>query len=154
MIFIAVSAAVFLIDAVIKAYIDRKYARFVRHPKCGGRVIIEKYYNDGAAGNFLADKPKVMRAIHTVLMMFVAAVYYFMLRLPNGNVAKTGIALIAGGGLNNLADRYRKGHVVDYVRFPFGPEKFRRLIFNVSDFFIFMGTALAVIGAAELEIGD
>ena len=34
------------------------------------------------------------------------------------------------------------GYVTDYVSFRFGPEKFRRLVFNVSDFCIFFGLAL------------
>ena len=57
------------------------------------------------------------------------------------------IAMLAGGGLSNLYDRYTKHHVVDYVRFQTGPKWFRRIIFNVSDFFIFIGAVLAVIGS-------
>ena len=60
---------------------------------------------------------------------------------------KTGLAMLAGGGLSNLYDRYTKHHVVDYVRFQTGPKWFRRIIFNVSDFFIFIGAVLAVIGS-------
>ena len=52
-----------------------------------------------------------------------------------------------GGGLSNLYDRYTKHHVVDYVRFQTGPKWFQRIIFNVSDFFIFIGAVLAVIGS-------
>ena len=55
--------------------------------------------------------------------------------------------MLAGGGLSNLYDRYTKHHVVDYVRFQTGPKWFRRIIFNVSDFFIFIGAVLAVIGS-------
>lgn len=55
--------------------------------------------------------------------------------------------MLAGGGLSNLYDRYTKYHVVDYVRFQTGPKWFQRIIFNVSDFFIFIGAVLAVIGS-------
>ena len=55
--------------------------------------------------------------------------------------------MLAGGGLSNLYDRYTKHHVVDYVRFQTGPKWFQRIIFNVSDFFIFIGAVLAVIGS-------
>ena len=55
--------------------------------------------------------------------------------------------MLAGGGLSNLYDRYTKHLVVDYVRFQTGPKWFRRIIFNVSDFFIFIGAVLAVIGS-------
>jgi signal peptidase II len=56
------------------------------------------------------------------------------------------MAILAGGGLSNLFDRYTKGYVVDYLRFPFGPKKLRRIIFNVSDFFVFMGALLTAAG--------
>ena len=54
---------------------------------------------------------------------------------------------VAGGGfadstMSNWYDRHKRGYVTDYVSFRFGPEKFRRLVFNVSDFCIFFGLAL------------
>ena len=68
------------------------------------------------------------------------------MRVTGKTLAKTGLALLLGGGLNNLYDRYRKHHVVDYIRFGIGPKWFRRIIFNVSDFFIFLGALLTVAG--------
>lgn len=88
-----------------------------------------------------------MTAIHSVIMVFVAVVYYFAMRMTGKKLTKTGLAMLAGGGLSNLYDRYTKHHVVDYVRFQTGPKWFRRIIFNVSDFFIFIGAVLAVIGS-------
>ena len=55
---------------------------------------------------------------------------------------KLGLALTIGGGMSNWYDRHKRGYVTDYVSFRFGPEKFRRLVFNVSDFCIFFGLAL------------
>ena len=128
-------------------YIDKKYARKVKNPRLGGMICIEKFYNKGATLNLLAKHPKVMTAIHSVIMVFVAVVYYFAMRMTGKELTKTGLAMLAGGGLSNLYDRYTKHHVVDYVRFQTGPKWFRRIIFNVSDFFIFIGAVLAVIGS-------
>lgn len=147
MIYFAITAAIFSLDFFLKKYIDKKYARKVKHPRLGGKICIEKFYNKGATLNLLAKHPKVMTAIHSVIMVFVAVVYYFAMRMTGKELTKTGLAMLAGGGLSNLYDRYTKHHVVDYVRFQIGPKWFQRIIFNVSDFFIFIGAVLAVIGS-------
>ena len=147
MIYFAITAAVFTLDFFLKKYIDKKYARKVKNPRLGGIICIEKFYNKGATLNLLAKHPKAMTVIHSVIMVFVAVVYYFAMRMTGKKLTKTGLAMLAGGGLSNLYDRYTKHHVVDYVRFQTGPKWFRRIIFNVSDFFIFIGAVLAVIGS-------
>ena len=134
-------------DFLIKRYIDKKYARKVEHPRLKKKIILEKYYNDGATLNFLADRPKWMKMIHTIVMAGVCIVYYFVLRLTGKPLSKTGMALLAGGGFSNLLDRYTKGHVVDYFRINVGPKRLRNIVFNISDFFIFIGALLAVIGS-------
>ena len=134
-------------DFFLKKYIDKKYARKVKNPRLGGMICIEKFYNKGATLNLLAKHPKAMTVIHSVIMVFVAVIYYFAMRMTGKELKKTGLAMLAGGGLSNLYDRYTKHHVVDYVRFQTGPKWFRRIIFNVSDFFIFIGAVLAVIGS-------
>ena len=147
MIYLAITAAIFALDFFIKKYIDRKYARKVKHPRLGGKICIEKFYNKGATLNLLAKHPKIMTVIHSVIMVLVAVCYYFIMRFSGKQITKTGLAMLAGGGLNNLYDRYTKRHVVDYIRFQIGPKWFQRIIFNVSDFFIFIGAVLAVIGS-------
>lgn len=150
MVFLIITIAVFLLDFVVKRYMDRKYARKVRHPRLGGKIIIEKYYNSGATLNLLAKRPMLMKWIHTIVMIFVCVVYYFVLRFSGRTLGKTGMALLTGGGLSNLFDRYTKGHVVDYFRINIGPKWLRRIIFNVSDFFVFIGAVMAVLGS-EIE---
>ena len=88
-----------------------------------------------------------MRTLHTVIMFFVGVLYYFLLRMPGHRLSKTGASLLVGGGLNNLLDRYTRGYVVDYVKFNFGPKWLRGIIFNISDFCIFIGAFLSVVGS-------
>lgn len=148
--YLFLAAGVFLLDFILKSYIDRKYARKVQHPRLNGAITLEKYYNSGAALNLLARKPKFLKFLHTVLLIAVGTVYYFVLRYSNRPVTKTGLSLLLGGGLSNLFDRYTKGHVVDYFRISIGPKWLRRIIFNVSDFCIFIGALLAVLGAEDI----
>jgi signal peptidase II len=147
MIFLIITFVAFGLDMGIKAYVDRKYARLVSHPHLQGKVVVEKFYNKGAALGFFAGCKSLVKAIQTCGMVAVAVAYYFVLRLSGRSLGKVGMALLAGGGLSNLVDRYQKGYVVDYVRFGFGPKWFRRLIFNVSDFFVFIGAVLTALDA-------
>lgn len=149
MIYLSLAVGVFLLDFFVKRHIDRTYAASVRHPRFGGRIILEKYYNDGAALNFLAKHPKQMRALHTAVILAAGAVYVITLRSLGKPLEKTGLSLLIGGGANNLLDRFAKGHVVDYFRIRIGSKRLERIIFNLSDFFIFIGALLAVIGSEQ-----
>ncbi len=149
MIYLFLTAGVFLLDFFIKRRIDQKYARYVRHPRLGGRIILEKYYNDGAALNFLAKQPKLMRALHTAVILVAGTAYFIALRSSGKPLEKAGLALLVGGGANNLYDRYAKGHVVDYFRIHIGSPRLERIIFNLSDFFIFIGALLAAVGSEQ-----
>lgn len=147
MIYLLIAAGVFFTDLCIKSHIDKTYTRGVRHPHLGGRLILEKYYNTGAALNLLARKPNIMRLLHTVILVLAGIVFYFYMRLPGKDLSKTGLALLLGGGISNLIDRYAKGHVIDYFRINLGPKWLRKIIFNISDFCIFIGALLAVVGS-------
>lgn len=153
MLYLLLAVVIFALDFGIKHYIDKKYKRKEQHSCLKNKVILEKYYNDGAALGFLAKKPGLMRAIHTVMIVIAGTFFYILLHTPGKDLAKTGMALLLGGGTNNLYDRYAKGHVVDYFRINMGPKRLRRIIFNISDFCIFIGVLLAAVGEL-LQFGD
>lgn len=147
MIYLGIIAGIFVLDFFIKRYVDEKYERKAKHPKLGGFVYIEKYYNNGAMLNFLEKRPGLLKMVQTAFMLLVCVWFYFSVRKNAGAVAgKLGTAFLVGGGLSNLFDRYTKGHVVDYIGFGIGPKWFRKIVFNVSDFFVFIGGVLAVVG--------
>ena len=126
MVYAIIAGGVFLSDLILKRYMDKKYARKVRHPRLGGRIVLEKYYNKGAALNFMVKRPNLLRIIHTVILVVVGVFSYFLMR---------------------LYDRYTKGHVVDYFHLNFGPKWLRAIVFNISDFCIFIGALFAVAGS-------
>ena len=59
MVYAIIAGGVFLSDLILKRYMDKKYARKVRHPRLGGRIVLEKYYNKGAALNFMVKRPNL-----------------------------------------------------------------------------------------------
>lgn len=151
MVYLLITCVVFITDLLIKYFVDKKYARKVRHPRLGGRIILEKYYNDGAALNLLEKRPKLMRLLHSAALVIVGVFSYFLMRTSGRPLEKTGVALLLGGGLSNLYDRYTKGHVVDYFHINIGPKRLRNIIFNISDFCVFIGALLAVAGAETAQ---
>ena len=61
-----------------------------------------------------------------------------------------GAALLACGGLSNLVDRFARGSVTDYLRFPYLPGRVGRLVWNLADFMILAGAVLAL--ASEIGV--
>ena len=127
--------SIFGLDEGIKQRIDKKepLGKERRVPKLP--VVIEKYYNNGAALNLLAKKPKIMLGLHSACMAGLMTIYGFVLRKGNTGL-KTGMSMMVGGGLSNLWDRIHKKHVVDYTALIHRGNAFQELylIFPISLF--------------------
>ena len=54
-------------------------------------ICIEKFYNKGATLNLLTKHPKAMTVIHSVIMVFVAVIYYFAMRITGKKLTKTDL---------------------------------------------------------------
>lgn len=149
MVYILIVAGIFFLDFGIKHYVDTHRDLKEKTPVLNGKIIIRKYYNKGAALNFLEKQPQVMRKIQTVLMAAVGG--SFLILLPKKGMVgkKTALGFILGGGTSNLYDRYKKGHVVDYFSFHSKWKRFSNIVFNISDFFIFLGSALLLFSGIE-----
>lgn len=145
MIYIIGAAAIFILDYFIKGNADKKRKIGEEQEVLGGKVILTKYHNKGAALNFLAKRPGILTLIHTGVWGFLAGIFAVLFGKKENPGLLAGLALMLGGGASNLFDRINRGHVIDYVSFGVKWKKFRNIVFNVSDFFIFLGAALAVI---------
>ena len=146
MLYVGIAISIFILDFFVKRYVDKKYTGKEKIPKLRKKIYIQKYYNKGATLNFLEKKSEILKIVQAVLFVIVSVWFYISLRRSDNEIGRTGLACLLGGAASNLLDRYTKGHVVDYVGFSFGPKWFQRIIFNVSDFFIFLGSVLIVIG--------
>ena len=92
--------------------------------------------NRGAAAGLLAAHPRWVLA--------------FGCAVAGGACLRYGAALLACGGLSNLFDRFARGSVTDYLRFPYLPGRAGRLVWNLADFMILAGAALAL--ASEIGV--
>lgn len=149
MVYIVVILIVLVADLIIKAKILELPESGFPIEKLKGKVKIVRTFNEGMAGNILDEDPaKVKRISSLVLVIFL------ILSLPlffskRGRInRKLGAAMIIGGAFSNVADRYIRGKVVDYVQFNIGKsDRMERMTYNIADFSIFIGTVLYMINS-------
>ena len=150
MIFIIIAAAIFTLDWIVKRQIDKKRNLREESRILKGKIILRKYYNKGAVLNFLERRPRVVRIVCGIMLVLFCGMFLFLLREKGNRGLKLGAAMIIGGGANNLYDRFTKGHVVDYFSFKSRFPRLQRIVFNLSDMFIFLG-AMMIAGAQVVK---
>ncbi|QHQ60708.1 signal peptidase II [Anaerocolumna sedimenticola] len=141
MIYILIVALIFITEYKIKKYIEENKEMHKKEEILNGNIILERYHNKGAMLNFMEDKVELVKKI-TVALVGVLILLFAMLLPKKGNrVLKFALALILGGALSNVHDRLIRGYVVDYFSFKF----LKKIIFNISDICIFLGSALITL---------
>mgnify|MGYP001558158672 CR=1 FL=1 len=66
-------------------------------------------------------------------LMVIGLILYYHDRIPDKTSVHASVALILGGGIANLVDRVRLGHVIDFIDVSFWPT------FNAADTAITLG---------------
>ena len=134
MVTILTATAVLALCTVVRWYLDRSARRDSEH--FGGRVQLTVLWNEGAA--FGLSIPKRVLMVLSVLCLG----WLWALRKD----APLGAGLVLGGGASNLLERLKHGRVFDYIRFPKGPQKLRRYVYNLADFAVFLGGLFLLLG--------
>jgi signal peptidase II len=138
----------FQADLAVKQEIETnpKFDHGQERKLSGGRIRILRFHNHGMAGGRLRGHMKGIIRWSGALSIATAAAFARVLLKPGLHVQKTGFAMLLGGALSNLYDRCRKGYVVDYISFRTPFQKLNQLVFNLADFFIFIGAVLICLG--------
>ena len=133
--------AVFLLDQWIKDYVE-KNLKMGEKRKLAEKLELRRVHNPGICLGVFANK-KLTEAgtgIVTVTQMLTL--------LGNNHVLKkAGITLAAAGAWSNLADRYHKEKVVDYIGIKTEKKKLEQVTYNLGDFAIGAGGVLWVLGS-------
>lgn len=142
---ILVSSAVVLADQVTKHLILSSLALHDYIEIIPGFFNISHVLNPGGAfGVFATQSPTVRRFVFLFLSSLVAVFVVWMYH----KAARThvllswGLAMIFGGALGNLIDRFRFGMVVDFLDFYLGSAHWPA--FNVADSAISIGMAILI----------
>jgi signal peptidase II len=117
----------------------------------GGTLDLEYTRNPGIAFSLDRVLPEAARlpVIVGIGLAFMAGLLVAWIRRGGTLSATTvGFAIIAGGALGNLADRFTRGYVVDFVHLHGWP------VFNVADVVLVAGAGLFFFAGLQRQDPD
>ncbi len=145
MIYLIITAGILALDLAVKAYIEKTKKPGDTQEILGGKVILQKVYNRGLCLNLLDKKRNIVVGLSAGCTLAVLLFYIGLLFQKGYHGLKLALSFLAGGALSNLYDRLVRKYVVDYFSFQVKWKRLSKVVFNLADLFIFLGSALAVI---------
>ena len=131
-----------------------------RYPDPHGYPVIPDLFffrlktNTGVAFSMFEQHPEILTIVTTGAILIIGSWAWSIPR--EDRMGRTAFAMILGGALGNLIDRYLRGHVIDFLDFVFpgflgrlharffGSDHFAT--FNLADSAIFLGMVLLLLG--------
>ncbi len=150
MIYLGIIGGIFLLEFIIKTIVEKKGKLGVTKPVCGGKILLRKYHNRGFALNVGEKRQRVVAGISLSLCILITLAALLFGNRWN-SLMKTGLSIVLGGAYSNTYDRLFRTYVVDYISFGVKNQKLRRVVYNIADFCIMIGTILVVIGGINNE---
>lgn len=111
-----------------------------------GTILLYRNHNAGFPFGFLEEHGELVRMIPLAIISGLFGYLAAMLPQKGKRVQKIGIAIILGGAISNLYDRVVRRYVVDYFSIQCG--KLKKVVFNLGDIFVFLGSG--IIFCAEI----
>lgn len=109
----------------------------------GSWVAIEYAENRGVAFGMFARLGPVLLVVSGVVL--AGLLVYYLRESSPPRWQSLSIGLIAGGAIGNVVDRFRLGHVIDFVAVGPWPN------FNLADSAIFVGAVMMIVGWFSAE---
>ncbi len=148
MLYIIIVLLILFVEWKIKNYIEAVYDNSRQEFIAKDKILIRKYHNFGAFLNIMEKKKKLLHLI-SVVFTFVIALFFLLTLCRKGNhILKLGLSLLLGGAFSNTYDRLSRNYVVDYFSFCSPFPKLNRIVFNISDFCIIIGSLLTVLSTS------
>ncbi len=144
MIYLGLALIIFFAELKIKASMDRKEAYESDRSVPGEIIRIRRYRNYGAFLN-LGEHRSLIKWLSCFFTLFIACVFVFTLFHHGNRWLKLGLSFLLGGAFSNTYDRLSRSYVVDYFSFNTTWPKLNRIVFNLSDFAILIGSLLLVL---------
>ena len=143
---VSIAGFVVILDQITKALILKSLTLYQSIAVISGFFSITHVQNPGGAFGFFARQSPEVRSLVFIFFSLLAiiCILYFYIRTPNTHPLLSGaFALILGGAVGNMIDRFRFGQVVDFLDFYIG--NLHWPAFNVADSAISVGMAILVI---------
>lgn len=138
------SVLVVILDQVSKLAAEHWLAPYQASPVIPSFNLMLAY-NRGAAFSFLSGAGGWQRWLFTILAIGVSVlIVLWISRLkPAEKWTAAGLALVLGGAIGNLIDRFAYGHVIDFIQWYY--RSFYWPTFNLADSAITLGAVILII---------
>lgn len=145
MLYIGIIGILAALDLFIKQAIEQQNeSDFPKElQKSGGKILLYKNHNPGFSFGFLKDHPELVSMIPLAVASFIGGMLACLLKSKGKTAEKLAFSIALGGAISNLYDRLVRHYVVDYFSIQYG--KLKKVVFNLGDFFIFLGAGLIII---------
>lgn len=154
MLYLGIIAGIFIVEFIIKTTVEKRAKWDSTKALLGGKILLKKHHNKGFMLNILEKRQKVVAIISLFLCLFLSGVVILSGGKYN-KLIKLGLSVILGGAYSNTYDRLFRKYVVDYVSLGVKNTKLRKVVFNLADFCIMIGTILVILGGISHEnIGE
>jgi signal peptidase II len=141
----AILTCTIVLDQVSKVVIDRFLPLHATIPVIENLLNLTYIRNKGAAFGMMADSHAAFRLSFLILFSLLAITFLIVVlrRLPQTEKGLVvSLALILGGAIGNLIDRFLYGEVIDFIDFYWSD--FHWPAFNCADSFITIGVTITL----------
>lgn len=142
----AIAASVIAADQATKYAAESALKDIETFPLIRGVLHLTYVENRGAAFGMLSDKRWIFLVLSSVALVAMAV---FAVINRNGRMmTNVAVAMIFGGGVGNMIDRFANGFVVDFIDF----RLINFWVFNVADSFVCIGCGVLILSLILGEI--
>jgi signal peptidase II len=127
-IFLPLAAVVVVVDQLSKAWLTGLLDPGERQAVLGDLLRIVHGQNSGALFGLFQDQALLFGLVSLAVVAMIVAYHATSGRRP---VLSVALGLLLGGAIGNMLDRFRLGHVVDWIDAGIGDLRF--YTFNVAD---------------------
>ncbi len=135
------AAGAFAADQATKLVVVRSFVPGQSIPLVGELIALTYVLNPGGVFGIRLGSS----FLHTLLACLALGLVGVLLARhhPTSRIEQLGFSLILGGAAGNLIDRFRLGHVVDFI--DCGVGDYRWPVFNAADIWVTCGAAALVV---------
>lgn len=137
-------------DQILKSLTEKKQDE-KEERKLAGPVVLRRVSNKGMCLGLHSGQPETVRILSLAASAAVTVSAGAALLFRKGFLKKAGSCLAAAGAWSNTADRFIRGHVVDYIGFRLKNKKLAALTYNLADFYIAAGAFFMVLDSIRSQ---
>lgn len=143
---ISVVLATCLADRELKNRVNATRTMGSKELVLGGKVSLRNVHNRQMPLERFCKTPGAKKLVRKGIIL-LPILHYLITYLDkkNGPVSRLGSSLLLGGALGNWSEHLEAGYATDYITLEAAPGKLRRIVFNLADAAIILGTLLSFL---------